>query len=371
MLKSVVGIVLAGLISAAAAGAASAQDAPAKVTKPAAKASKPDLDEQVLIAELGMCVGRWLAVRTELVHDCPTCDGRGRVPGGKGTPDNTLDLIDCPTCLRAGKIVLHAQADKLFWAYRSPAWRNSEGARKAADKEIDEFTLKDAVQLKEKHGHFAGGKLIDDTHAIAYVTESRAKEASKWVRAIEGGKTRWFRWMECADDPWPDEAAAKSDSTQAEVEVESETEAPADAALARVDDPEDRAQVQRRALKDLLADIEAKTKATEFARTLVVTLDPAAKSDDKQFLQAVKADSIAYIQAIAPATTGDWDTIQMDFTALWQNEFGQRRSMPVWSVSMSTETAAKIEWEHLDEEGAWKLFTALKPSYEGWTLVAQ
>lgn len=332
-------------ILVAASDLAAALDAPP--TKPAAA---PTAEQRALADKLRTRVTEWCNARKQLSQAvCDTCRGWGQVQEKMGR------IVTCPTCDGRKVAIRRAAFRKVAYEMKSPAWRSQDRARELAGEAYDAANRSSTASGFLRSFRIDRVELVGAEHGIAWVfegTDTVARE-SRWVLSIEPStKTAaWFIYDASVDGPWPPDAPPPSAEETPPEPLPQLLDILVQSAMkgfSGAHTPDSRARVGRR---------------------LVLRLRHAGPPDARVLRAEVRDDAIALFRMLFERMKSDWDAIQLEFTALWQDRFGAREWRPVWVVSLDADTYRRIHFQNLDADATFALFDAAPKSHDGWKLL--
>lgn len=339
-----------GFLVLAWVGAFAADAPPSTPASPA----KPTAEERAQIGKLRLRASQWLNARKELIQRCATCDGSGFVVyfAGGGAKRH-----QCGACSGTGWKLSDTSGRIVFYDIRSPMWRVRPNARSEANAEY----LANGPSLHLASWRIERIQLAGLAHGTVYVVEGKdsVARATRWVLVAEERKSpQWYLWTDGVDPAWPTESKNPEldipgpDTTQVEPLTEEQS--------VKVDE----------AMQGLTT-FYCLHDRRRAGRVLILTLDPSDVPVERTLQAQLESESIAIIRAVVPVLKDDFDLVRLDFLAIWQDRFGERRKFPTWTVSMDSSTFARVRWGNLDQEAAFALFTVSKSAQPGATLVTR
>jgi len=353
-----------------------------------ARDDKAAVNEKILLRDLSERARSWMEVRREkLWISCKPCDGKGTVvvpgPPGGFHKQQSKARETCKACSGEGRRFIEAEHRKAYFEFHTPEWQTSEGAFEAWQRSFRALRRQDSERVAPSSLLRRKVTLVDHSHGLTVIAEGkRGKEVEfeyRWVLRKQDGKTKWFLWKP-SDGNWPDEQGQR-DASESETESDAadepdESDNAADSSTAREAILE-LEEEPRTALLAAAAAVEASWRVTAVGRVgrqLVVTLVLGDETLDPSDAKRLQRDSIAYVRALfgpEPTEPFEWDSIRLDFSGLWMDEYGNEELLPRWSVSIGTLEYRKVRWENerLDLAARWKHFTQRDREHADWTLI--
>lgn len=308
-------------------------------------------DQQRLMTEVRRRATLWMEWRRKLVINCPDCEGTGKrvviVQGG-------VVSNPCGRCSGLGKRYSKEATWKVIHEFRSPEWRSRAGASRESEKMIQGLRPEDAPLLSPNPWKLQGVELLDADHAVSKTVEGEHHSLveTAWVRSIDSSTkvSSWFLYTPEADGPWPISKDAWLDRGE-----------PMPLLLGILTD----ATLEPLKLRfGLLERLRA-------GRRLLLKFEQPELPDGWKPEAAAMTQAIEVVKAVYKSMPADWDTVQMTFSAICQNQYGERVAQPFLRAVLDYQTFRRIHWQNLTEAGAFQLFETERVVPEGWTLVTK